>query len=165
VKLRHLDDWTTSRQRNVSRYLDLFARHGLEGAVGLPTDEPRGRHVWNQFVIRVPGGRRDPLRAHLTACKVGTEIYYPIPLHLQKCFEYLGWKKGDLPETERAAEETLALPIFPELTAAEQETVVARIAEFFGAPRKAVATEPGAALVHGPHFVRRMVGRADEVIS
>ncbi len=171
VKLRHLDDWTTSRQRNVARYLDLFARHGLEDAVGLPTDEPRGRHVWNQFVIRVPGGRRDPLRAHLTACKVGTEIYYPIPLHLQKCFEYLGWKKGDLPETERAAEETLALPIFPELTVDEQRTVVGRIAEFFGkassVEQKPEATGNGhpSPTADGPHFLRRMnaVGRADEV--
>ncbi len=171
VKLRHLDDWTTSRQRNVARYLDLFARHGLEGLVVLPTDEPRGRHVWNQFVIRVPGGRRDALRGHLTTCKVGTEIYYPIPLHLQKCFEHLGWKKGDLPETELAAEETLALPIFPELTVDEQRTVVGRIAEFFG---KAARGEPKPAATgsghpsptaDGPHFLRRMnaVGRADEV--
>jgi len=171
VKLRHLDDWTTSRQRNVARYLELFARHGLEDAVVLPTDEPRGRHVWNQFVIRVPGGRRDALRGHLTTCKVGTEIYYPIPLHLQKCFEHLGWKRGDLPETERAAEETLALPIFPELTVDEQRTVVGRIAEFFGkAARgepKPEATGSGhpSPTADGPHFLRRMnaVGRADEV--
>ena len=171
VKLRHLDDWTTSRQRNVSRYLELFTQYGLAGTVGLPTDEPRGRHVWNQFVIRVPGGRRDALRAHLTACKVGTEIYYPIPLHLQQCFEYLGWKKGDLPETERAAEETLALPIFPELTAAEQRTVVGRIAEFLGAAHRgqtkpaATGESHGSPTAEGPHFLRRMnaVGRADDV--
>jgi len=135
----------------------------------VPTDESRGRHVWNQFVIRVADGQRDALRAHLTACKVGTEIYYPVPLHLQQCFAHLGLAAGDLPHTERAAAETLALPIFPELEPAEQRTVVGRIAEFFRAPqtqKPAQAADQSSALpAQGPHFLRRMnaVGRADDV--
>ena len=139
--------------------------------MAVPGDEPRGRHVWNQFVIRASGGHRDALRKHLAACGVGTEIYYPVPLHMQQCFEYLGWQKGDLPQTELAAEETLALPIFPELTVDEQRTVVGRIAEFFHAPQVERTTEDirrthqPAAVVEEPHFVRRMnaVGRADDV--
>jgi dTDP-4-amino-4,6-dideoxygalactose transaminase len=165
VKLPHLDAWTTSRQENADRYAALFAGYDFAGRVVVPGNDPHGRHVWNQYVIRIGDGQRDALRKHLAGCGVGTEIYYPVPLHLQACFAHLGWRQGDLPQTERAAEETLALPIFPELTAAEQETVVGRIAEFFAAPRKAAASKPAAALVHGPHFVRRMVGRADEVIS
>jgi dTDP-4-amino-4,6-dideoxygalactose transaminase len=167
VKLPHLDAWTTQRQENAARYSAIFAEYDLAGRVTVPTDEPRGRHVWNQYVIRVEGGQRDALRGHLTACKVGTEIYYPVPLHLQKCFTDLGWRKGDLPATERAAEETLALPIFPELTAAEQQTVVARIAEFYGARRTSSAPRAAAAkpALAAPHFLHRMVGRADEVIS
>jgi dTDP-4-amino-4,6-dideoxygalactose transaminase len=171
VKLPHLDSWTTARQSNAARYMELFSQYDLEEHVAIPGDEPRGRHVWNQFVIRVSDGRRDALRAHLAKCNVGTEIYYPVPLHLQKCFTYLGWQKGDLPETERAAEETLALPIYPELEPAEQRTVVGRIAEFFQAPQVRSQTEtaaqnPAAAsTLEGPHFLRRMkaVGRADDV--
>ena len=170
VKLPHLDAWTTARQSNAARYMELFSRYDLEEHVVVPGEEPRGRHVWNQFVIRVAGGRRDALRAHLAACKVGTEIYYPVPLHMQQCFASLGWQKGDLPETERAAEETLALPIFPELEPAEQRTVVGRIAEFFNVPQ---VRQPGGAAkqadtaqpMDAPHFLRRMkaVGRADDV--
>ena len=169
VKLPHLDAWTTDRQTNAARYGAIFARYELEGAITVPSDEPRGRHVWNQYVIRVAGGRRDALRAHLAAQGVGTEIYYPVPLHMQQCFEHLGWRRGDLPETERAADETLALPIFPELTAAEQETVVARIAEFFQAPQtkrpteEPAASKPATGALQGPHFLRRAVGRADDV--
>ena len=171
VKLPHLNDWTTARQSNAARYMELFSQYDLEHHVVVPGDEPRGRHVWNQFVIRVSDGRRDALRAHLTKCNVGTEIYYPVPLHLQKCFEPLGWRTGDLPATERAADETLALPIFPELEPAEQRTVVGRIAEFFGTPtpRRSTADATGstsaAQATNGPHFLRRMkaVGRADDV--
>jgi dTDP-4-amino-4,6-dideoxygalactose transaminase len=171
VKLPHLDAWTSARQDNAARYQQLFAEHGLDGHVTVPGDEPRGRHVWNQFVVRVAEGRRDELRAHLGARGVGTEIYYPVPCHLQQCFKHLGWQKGDLPETERAADETLALPIFPELTEAEQRTVVGRIAEFFGTakpqPETAVHEErkETQAGVEAPHFLRRMkaVGKADDV--
>lgn len=171
VKLPHLDAWTSARQDNAARYQRLFAEHGLAGHVAVPGDEPRGRHVWNQFVVRVADGRRDDLRAHLASRGVGTEIYYPVPCHLQQCFKHLGWQKGDLPETERAADETLALPIFPELTEAEQRTVVGRIAEFFGTAKPQPATavreerkEPPAS-VEAPHFLRRMkaVGKADDV--
>jgi len=178
VKLPHLDAWTTARQSNAARYMELFSQYDLERHVTVPGDEPRGRHVWNQFVIRVAGGHRDALRTHLTKCGVGTEIYYPVPLHLQKCFEPLGWRTGDLPQTERAAEETLALPIFPELEPAEQRTVVGRIAEFFKAPlsdrhadeRGRQANDGSRAhaaneSLEGPHFLRRLgaVGRADDV--
>jgi len=167
VKLPHLDAWTTARQVNAARYTELFAEYGLEGTVGIPADEPRGRHVWNQYVIRVPDGRRDALRDHLAARGVGTEIYYPVPCHLQACFTHLGWRRGDLPQTELAADETLALPIFPELEPAEQRTVVARIAEFYGAapvqeaPRAAAKPESSGLPV--PHVLRRFVGRADDV--
>ncbi|MFM7205904.1 MAG: DegT/DnrJ/EryC1/StrS family aminotransferase [Planctomycetaceae bacterium] len=164
VKLPHLDAWTNARQENATRYRSLFAEYDLDGRVAVPGDEPRGRHVWNQFVIRVLGDGRDALRAHLATRGVGTEIYYPVPLHLQKCFAHLGWAAGDLPETERAAEQTLALPIFPELAAAEQRTVVARVAEFFSATRRArqapAARQPG---LPTPHVLRRAVGKADDV--
>lgn len=169
VKLPRLDAWTSARQANAARYMELFSHYDLEGRVIVPTDEPRGRHVWNQFVIRIADGQRDALRAHLTANKVGTEIYYPVPLHLQKCFAHLGWAKGDLPHTEQAAEETLALPIFPELEPAEQRTVVGRIAEFFRAPhaqpKSDTAEQAATPPMEGPHFLRRMkaVGRADDV--
>jgi dTDP-4-amino-4,6-dideoxygalactose transaminase len=164
VKLPHLDAWTTARQVNADRYRELFAEYDLGGRIAVPGNEPRGRHVWNQFVIRVLGDDRDALRAHLAKQGVGTEIYYPVPLHLQKCFAHLGWAKGDLPETERAAEQTIALPIFPELTAAEQRTVVGRIAEFFGAAQVAAAPAASAkAALPTPHILRRAVGKADDV--
>jgi dTDP-4-amino-4,6-dideoxygalactose transaminase len=167
VKLPRLDAWTTSRQTNAARYASLFAASGLAGHVVVPDDEPRGRHVWNQFVIRAPGEKRDALRAHLAKCGVGTEIYYPVPLHLQKCFAHLGWATGDLPETEAAARETLALPIFPELTEEEQRTVVGRIAEFFGVPGAPPSPPRGAeeSSIAPPHVLRRLgaVGRAEDV--
>jgi dTDP-4-amino-4,6-dideoxygalactose transaminase len=164
VKLPHLDAWSSARQVNAARYGELFAAAGLTGHVTVPGEESRGRHVWNQYVVRVATGRRDELRTHLSGHGVGTEIYYPVPLHMQKCFEHLGWRTGDLPHTEQAAAETLALPIFPELTEAEQRTVVARIAEFFDTAQ-APATKPAAEAIRGPHFLRRAVGKADEVRS
>jgi dTDP-4-amino-4,6-dideoxygalactose transaminase len=141
VKLRYLESWTALRQANAQRYTTLFAEFGLESQIGLPTAAPNCRHVWNQYVVRIPGGKRDTLRAFLAERKIGTEIYYPVPLHQQQCFRELGYGPGSLPESERAAAETLALPIFPELTAREQRTVVAAIAEFMnsasGSQRKA----------------------------
>jgi dTDP-4-amino-4,6-dideoxygalactose transaminase len=132
VKLPYLDQWTALRQANAVRYEELFIGAGLDRVLTLPKALANCRHVWNQYVIRVPDGRRDALRESLAKAKIGSEIYYPLGLHDQECFRYLGYKPGDLPETDRAAREVLALPIFPELTAEEQQLVVARIAGFFG---------------------------------
>jgi dTDP-4-amino-4,6-dideoxygalactose transaminase len=129
VKLKHLDIWTAGRQRNAAIYDRAFVRADLGRAVQTPVPAKGGRHIYNQYIIRVRD--RDLLRQHLTAEGVGTEIYYPVPLHLQKCFAYLGHRAGDFPESERAAEETLALPIFPELTETQLQYVVDTIAAFY----------------------------------
>ncbi|HTU99323.1 MAG TPA: DegT/DnrJ/EryC1/StrS family aminotransferase [Luteitalea sp.] len=129
VKLPHLDAWTEARRRNAARYRDLFAELAPSAPVGLPTERAGRRHIYNQFVIRVP--RRDALRDHLRAHGVGCEIYYPVPFHLQPCFAYLGVPPGALPVSERAAAETLALPIYSELTDAQQRHVVDVIAAFY----------------------------------
>lgn len=131
VKFPYLDHWTALRQANAQRYGELFAAAGLDRVLGLPQARPWHRHVWNQYVIRVPDGRRDPLRQFLAEAHIATEIYYPLGLHAQECFRHLGYQPGDLPETEQAAREVLALPIFPELTDEEQRTVVDRIADFY----------------------------------
>ncbi|MGA2704246.1 MAG: DegT/DnrJ/EryC1/StrS family aminotransferase [Isosphaeraceae bacterium] len=130
VKLRHLDAWTTLRRDVADRYRNLFGSHGLEEMVGLPIERQGNYHVYNQFVIRVPATLRDSLRDYLTGRKIGSEIYYPIPLHLQVCFASLGHKHGDFPHSEAAARETIALPIYPELTDAEQRYVVGSIRQF-----------------------------------
>jgi dTDP-4-amino-4,6-dideoxygalactose transaminase len=132
VKLPHLDAWTEKRQANAERYRRLFTDLGLLEEIVLPFERANSRHIYNQFVIRVPG-RRAKLKEHLAENNVGTDIYYPVPLHLQECFAYLGYKKGDLPESERAADETLALPIYPEMRVEQQEYVTEKIAEFFRA--------------------------------
>jgi len=132
VKLPHLDRWTEMRQTNAERYHELFTAAKLDRILQLPTCFPRRRHVWNQYVVRVPDGNRDQLRQWLGEAKIGSEIYYPIGLHQQECFRWLEYAPGDLPQTERAAREVLALPIFPELTAEEQKVVVDRIAAFYG---------------------------------
>jgi dTDP-4-amino-4,6-dideoxygalactose transaminase len=129
VKLKHLDDWTGGRRRNAQHYRELFRAAGLEEAVGLPADRGH-RHIYNQFVIRI-SEKRDALRQYLADAGIGTEIYYPIPLHMQECFSYLGYEKGAFPEAESAAEETLALPIYPELTEAQRSFVADRIRAFF----------------------------------
>jgi len=131
VKLRHLDRWTETRQQNASRYNQLLSEVGLDGQLGLPAHNTASRHVWNQYSIRVPNGGRDQLRTWLSEGQIGSEIYYPLPLHLQPCFEQLGYGKGSLPESERAADEILNLPIFPGLSSDEQRRVVGRLREFF----------------------------------
>jgi len=130
AKLPYLESWTEKRRENADRYRTLFVDAGLTEQVVLPAEREGCRHIYNQYIIRVPG-RRDELRSHLTKCEVGTDIYYPVPLHLQECFAYLGYREGDLPVAERAARETLALPIFPELSSEQLEYVVSSIAEFF----------------------------------
>lgn len=128
IKLKHLDRWSEGRLKNAENYRRLFGDAGLD-MVQLP-EEKQNRHIYNQFVIDV-ADRRDELRRHLQEAGVGTEIYYPVPLHLQECFGYLGYQKGDLPNAERAAECTLALPIYPELTMDQQAYVVDCIKSFY----------------------------------
>jgi dTDP-4-amino-4,6-dideoxygalactose transaminase len=127
AKLPHLDSWTAARQRNAERYDGLFAASGLD-MVSVPkvvTDH----HIFNQYVIRVP--RRDELKAALQRKGVGTEVYYPVPMHLQECFAYLGHPAGAFPGSEAAAEETLAIPIYPELSDVQAVYVVDSIREFY----------------------------------
>ena len=130
VKLPYLDSWSNKRKANADRYRELFTDAGLTEQVGLPYERENVRHIYNQFVVRVPG-KRDELRAFLTEVGIGTDIYYPVSLHLQECFEYVGYKEGDLPESEKASRETLALPIYPELRPEQLEYVVDTIARFY----------------------------------
>lgn len=129
VKLPHLDVWTAGRQQNAATYRRLFAEAGLDGVIGLPAELPNVRHIYNQFVIRCPD--RDGLMAQLKQHHIGHEIYYPVPMHIQECFADLGYRQGDFPHSEAAANETLAIPIYPELTEAMQQSVVAAIAQFY----------------------------------
>lgn len=132
VKLRHIDAALAARKAHAARYGTLFAGTGLVGGEAAPISLPPSGGTYNQFVIRVRGeGQRDLLRAFLTEQRVGTEVYYPTPLHLQPCFAGLGYSRGDFPVAEHAALETLALPIFPELTGDEIVYVVDRVAAFF----------------------------------
>jgi dTDP-4-amino-4,6-dideoxygalactose transaminase len=140
IKARHLPRWTEARRENAKRYATLFRDAGLANQVTLPIEPSGRRHIFNQFVIRT--SRRDELRAHLTARGIGTEIYYPEPLHVQPCFSYLGKRRGDFPAAERAAAESLALPIYGELTPTQQETVVGAIAEFVNATETASPRGP-----------------------
>ena len=130
VKLQYLDEWTAARQRNAAAYRRLFAGHSGESQIRLPADSVDGRHIYNQFVIRVP--RRDDLLAFLKSRQIGSAIYYPLPLHLQECFAPLGYRPGDFPVSEAAARETLALPIYPELTETMLEQVAAAVVAFYG---------------------------------
>jgi len=131
VKLTKLEGWSTARDENAKRYDTLIGEAGLDAHLVRPHVADGMLHVWNQYTVRVPGGRRDALREHLQSEGVGSEIYYPVPLHQQECFAGLGYATGSLPETEKAAEEVLSLPIFPGLTEAEQQTVVHHMAAFF----------------------------------
>jgi len=164
IKVKHLPAWTEARRRNAARYRQLFDEAGLSQApasggragvpaIGLPVEVPNRHHIYNQFIVRVPEGQvgqvgqvgrvgqsqggstRDRLRAHLEARRIGVEIYYPVPFHLQECFAALGHREGEFPQAERAARETLALPIYGELTEAQQRYVVGAIAEWINSGR------------------------------
>jgi len=133
VKLPHLDRWSAARREAAKFYTDEFRRAGLQGTIKLPVEPYRetglkNHHIYHQYVIRSP--RRDDLREHLSKNEIETAIYYPLALHEQPCFEYLGYKPGDFPEAERAARETLALPIYPEISREAQQYVVNCVAEF-----------------------------------
>jgi dTDP-4-amino-4,6-dideoxygalactose transaminase len=131
AKLPYLDAWIERRRENAQRYREMFHRAGIVGAgrVQLPLELSDRRHVYNQFVIRTPN--RDQLCQFLNDRSIGNEIYYPVPLHLQKCLAYLGYQKGDFPECERAVSQALALPIFPELSVRQQQIVADAVTEFF----------------------------------
>jgi dTDP-4-amino-4,6-dideoxygalactose transaminase len=134
VKLAHLADWNEKRRAHAATYDRLFAESGLTSGPGyvplrLLGRSPQAKHVFHQYVIRAQ--RRDELRQFLADRKIGTEVYYPLPLHLQPVFSYLGMQAGDLPVAEQAAQEVLALPMFPELTGAEIRLVVASISDFY----------------------------------
>ncbi|MGM0452359.1 MAG: DegT/DnrJ/EryC1/StrS family aminotransferase [Thermodesulfobacteriota bacterium] len=129
IKLGHLDDWTAGRQANAARYRQMFADAGLGDVIKLP-QEKQDRHIYNQFVIEVPE-KRDELRAFLSKNNVGNEIYYPVSLHQQECFAYLGYSTGDFPVSEYAADHTIAIPVFPELTEQQQDYVVDCIKAFW----------------------------------
>jgi dTDP-4-amino-4,6-dideoxygalactose transaminase len=141
VKLAHLQRWTEARQQNAIRFTRLFSQAGLDRWLTLPHDAGTGRHVWNQYTVRVREGRRDALRAHLAQAGIGSEVYYPVPLHRQQCFADLGYAAGTLPHTELAASEVLSLPIFPELTPAEQDAVVATVIGFYRGRSPGIVTD------------------------
>jgi dTDP-4-amino-4,6-dideoxygalactose transaminase len=135
VKLKYIARWNQCRRTIAKHYRALFHAKGIAESgsfprhgIVLPQEVPGAHHVWHQYVIRSP--RRDALREFLTSRKIGSEIYYPVPLHMQTALKSLGYREGDFPEAERAAREVLALPIFPELREDEQKTVVDAIAEF-----------------------------------
>lgn len=142
VKMKYIAQWNEDRARVAARYTALFADSGLVGDVDaggivLPTADPRGTHVWHQYVIRTP--HRDALRAHLAAQNIGSEIYYPVPLHLQDALRDLGYREGQFPQSERAAREVLALPIYPELRHDEQMRVVEAVSEFLQPAQRSLA--------------------------
>jgi dTDP-4-amino-4,6-dideoxygalactose transaminase len=150
VKLKRLAQWTEQRKAHAARYEQLL-RQRLGSQIGLPHDVGAGAassstsssekhvHVWNQYTIRIPGGRRDAVKAQLAQVGIGSEIYYPVPLHQQECFRSLGYGPGTLPHTERAAAEVLSLPVFPEMTTAEQDLVVSRLCEVMAATQRKAA--------------------------
>ena len=127
VKLTYLEDWTAGRQANAARYRELLA--AVDIPLDVPYDAGNGRHIYNQFIVRT--ARRDALMAALKAHQIGSEVYYPLPMHLQECFADLGYHIGDFAHSEQAAQQTLAIPVYPELTAAQQSRVVAVLRQFF----------------------------------
>jgi dTDP-4-amino-4,6-dideoxygalactose transaminase len=130
VKLPHVESWVAARQAAARRYNDLIETHGLTEFLHRPVVRPNGRHTFNQYVVRIADNCRDALLLHLKTNKIGCEVYYPRPLHLQECFAHLGHGAGDFPVSERAARSVLALPMFPEITADQQDYVIARCAAF-----------------------------------
>jgi dTDP-4-amino-4,6-dideoxygalactose transaminase len=131
VKAPHLARWTQARRQNAVRYHALFHAAGLEGVVRLPVEPPDRQHIYNQFIVRT--AERDGLKRFLDEQSIGNEIYYPVPFHLQPCFAGLGYRRGRFPHAERAAAESLAIPIYGEMTAQQQEAVVAAIGAFVAA--------------------------------
>jgi dTDP-4-amino-4,6-dideoxygalactose transaminase len=133
VKLPRLDAWSRARSANADRYDRWLEQAGLveAGRVRLPRRDPAGTHIFNQYTLRVE--RRDELSRHLAGRGIGSSIYYPVPLHLQECFASLGYREGDFPHAERACREVISLPVYPELTAVQQERVVAQVAAFYRA--------------------------------
>jgi dTDP-4-amino-4,6-dideoxygalactose transaminase len=129
AKMAHLDQWSDARREKANTYARLFAEAGLAGLITLPFVRRDCRHIFHQYVARVP--ERDALIEHLKRHSVGTRIYYPVPLHMQECFRYLGHTAGDFPEAERAARETIALPMYPELSTEQQQYVVDAIRRFY----------------------------------
>lgn len=130
VKLRSLDSYAEAREKHAFRYNERFKKLSLSDVIGVPGVAQGRRSVWNQYTVRVENGQRDALQQYLAERKIGSAIYYPVPLHLQACFAELGYQEGDLPHTEQAAREVLSLPVFPELTKAEQSEVIDAIAAF-----------------------------------
>lgn len=139
VKLKRLGDYESARAKHALRYNSKLKRLRLGGVLAVPGVATGCRSVWNQYTVRVTGGRRDALQEFLAKRKIGSAIYYPTPLHLQACFAELGYRKGDLPHTEAAAREVLSLPVFPEMTGDEQAEVIDAVGEFCAAARKAEA--------------------------
>jgi dTDP-4-amino-4,6-dideoxygalactose transaminase len=136
VKLRHLDEWTAARQANARRYQSWLTEAGLDDVLRLPTARPDREHVWNQFCVRVDGGRRDTILAELQSRQVGCAVYYPKPLHLQTCFRDLGYSAGDFPVSGQLAADILALPIYPELGEARQHRVIEALCEAVSVARR-----------------------------
>jgi dTDP-4-amino-4,6-dideoxygalactose transaminase len=130
VKLPHLESWSEARRAKANRYDEAFS--DLEG-IGTPVVRPGNTSIFNQYTVRVSGGRRDALRDYLAERGVGSAVYYPVPLHLQECFAHLGYREGDFPEAERACREVLSLPVYPEMREEQREHVVASVRAFFGA--------------------------------
>jgi dTDP-4-amino-4,6-dideoxygalactose transaminase len=126
AKLPHLADWSAARARNAAQYTESFSTHP---DICPPRTDPANQHIYNQYTIRVP--RRDALQAHLKAKGIGNSIYYPLPLHLQPCFAHLGYQKGSLPHSETASEQVISLPVYPELSLEQQQTVIDAVLEFY----------------------------------
>jgi dTDP-4-amino-4,6-dideoxygalactose transaminase len=139
VKAPHLAAWTEGRRANAARYRTLFRTAGIDEAITLPSEPTDRLHIYNQFVIRTP--ERDALKRHLDEQGIGNEIHYPVPFHLQPCFANLGYRRGAFPHAERAADESLAIPVYGELTAEQQQTVVSATADFIKSARGHASTQ------------------------